>query len=110
MVLLDAATKCVVASGIASQAIDQDACAMRLLDELLTQQGLERGQIRRTVATGYARNRIRMANTTVTEITCHAVGVRRQHPEAMTILEIGGQDSKLIRLDANGTVRRLCDE
>lgn len=105
IVLLDRSTMQVIASGISDQAIDHDAAAMQLLTKLLTARALQREQITRTVATGYARGRIRMANTTITEITCHAVGVRRQCPGAMTVLEIGGQDSKLIRLDTSGNVR-----
>jgi predicted CoA-substrate-specific enzyme activase len=46
-----------------------------------------------------------MADTTITEITCHAVGVRHLVPTAQTVIDIGGQDSKLVRLDANGKVR-----
>lgn len=57
------------------------------------------------VATGYGRNAVSIANTTITEITSHAVGVRRLVPEAKNIIDIGGQDSKLMRLDRNGKVR-----
>jgi predicted CoA-substrate-specific enzyme activase len=45
------------------------------------------------------------ADTTVTEITCHARGVRHVAGHARSIVEIGGQDSKVIRLDADGRVR-----
>ncbi len=57
------------------------------------------------VATGYARNTISLAATTITEITCHAAGVHFLLPEAMTVVEIGGQDSKLLRLTPSGAVR-----
>jgi predicted CoA-substrate-specific enzyme activase len=58
-----------------------------------------------TVATGYARNRVDFADTTITEITCHARGVRHVVPDAVTVIEIGGQDSKVLRLQADGSVR-----
>jgi predicted CoA-substrate-specific enzyme activase len=45
------------------------------------------------------------AGRTVTEITCHARGVRHLHPDARTIIDIGGQDSKVIRLDERGLVQ-----
>jgi predicted CoA-substrate-specific enzyme activase len=45
------------------------------------------------------------ADTTITEITCHTRGVIHQMPEAKTIIDIGGQDSKLIRLERQGVVR-----
>jgi predicted CoA-substrate-specific enzyme activase len=57
------------------------------------------------VATGYGRHAIRFADTTDTEITSHARGVRRLAPEARTIIEIGGQDSKVISLEDGGRVR-----
>lgn len=58
----------------------------------------------RVCATGYGRARAGFANRKVTEITCHAAGVCAAHPLARTILDIGGQDSKAIRLDENGNV------
>jgi predicted CoA-substrate-specific enzyme activase len=105
IVLIDAQTQEVLASGRRDQGVKHDEIAAELFEELLSGRGLRREEVRRTVATGYTRNRIRLADTTVTEITCHAIGVRRQVPEAMTIVEIGGQDSKLLRLDRGGSVR-----
>jgi len=58
----------------------------------------------RVVATGYGRALVDDADRTVTEITCHACGVRFLHPDASTIVDIGGQDSKVIRLDDTGRV------
>lgn len=105
VVLLDADDGRLVAWGERDQGIEHERLAMELLDELLQTHGADRSRLARTVATGYTRNRIRLADTTITEITCHAAGVRRQVPDAMTVIEIGGQDSKLIRLDPNGSVR-----
>lgn len=56
------------------------------------------------VATGYGRNAVEGARRTMTEITCHARGVRFLHGEARTVLDIGGQDSKVIGLDRSGKV------
>lgn len=53
----------------------------------------------------YARNAIAFADTTIADITCHATGVRRLVPDAATVIEIGGQDSKLVRIAPDGTVR-----
>ena len=105
IVLTEADGARVVASGVRGQGLAPDALADELLAELLDEAGAGRGDIRRTVATGYARNIISSADTTVTEITCHACGVRRVAPEVQTIVEIGGQDSKLIKLDEAGRVR-----
>ena len=71
----------------------------------LLEHGAARGRKVRVVATGYGRNSME-ADGRVTEITCHAAGARRLFQEAgvRTILDIGGQDSKVISLDADGNV------
>jgi len=56
------------------------------------------------VATGYGRNRVEGRLAAVTEITCHARGIRNLFPEAGVLVDIGGQDSKAIRLDPQGNV------
>jgi predicted CoA-substrate-specific enzyme activase len=95
----------VVASALRDQGVEVVALTEELLDELLGRADLKRSDLTRAVATGYARNAITSADTTITEITCHAAGVRRQIPAVRTIVEIGGQDSKVIHLDDNGQVR-----
>ena len=105
IVLLDAGNLEVIASGTADQGIQQETLALQLLEQLLEERGLSRDRVSRLIATGYGRNIISFADTTVTEITCHATGVRHLVQDAMTVIEIGGQDSKLIRLNANGAVR-----
>ncbi|MCX5676103.1 MAG: acyl-CoA dehydratase activase [Planctomycetota bacterium] len=105
IVLLECGTCKAVAAGVRDQGVHHDRLARELLSELLAQAGLKRRQLRRTVATGYTRNAIAFADTTVTEITCHAAGVRHAVRDAATIIEIGGQDSKLLRLGPDGSVR-----
>jgi predicted CoA-substrate-specific enzyme activase len=95
----------IVAQGQVDQGVEQDKLACRLFEQVLADGGVRRSDVRRIVATGYGRNAVPVADTTITEITCHAVGVRRLVPAAMTIIDIGGQDSKLVRLDPNGKVR-----
>jgi predicted CoA-substrate-specific enzyme activase len=104
IVLVDADRLTPVASGVVDQGIDQDRLAVDLLERLLREQKLERGDIRAVVATGYGRKLVRTAETTVTEITCQARGIRYCAPEARTIVDIGGQDSKLVRLKEDGAV------
>ena len=92
------------AKGIVDQGVAQEALAADLLDRILHEHGLKRSDIGNTVATGYGRNLISWAQTTITEITCHGRGVRALAPDARTIIDIGGQDSKLIRLGTGGDV------
>ncbi len=104
VVLLDAAGRDVLAAGAVDQGVEQDVLAETLLDRLLGQCGITRSQVGMVVATGYGRKLISVADATITEITCQAWGVRRGTPDARTVIDIGGQDSKLLRLQADGTV------
>ncbi len=56
------------------------------------------------VATGYGRNLVHQARKKVTEITCHAKGVYRQLGHGGTLVDVGGQDSKVIIIGPNGQV------
>lgn len=56
------------------------------------------------VATGYGRRMVRQATRRVTEITCHAQGVFRELGHGGTLVDIGGQDSKVIRIAPDGSV------
>ncbi len=59
------------------------------------------------VATGYGRERVQARSRAVTEITCHARGALALFPEARSVVDIGGQDSKAIALDERGRVLRF---
>ncbi|HPS47473.1 MAG TPA: acyl-CoA dehydratase activase [Flexilinea sp.] len=78
--------------------------ANRALEEALLKADINRKQISRTVTTGYGRAGISFREKEVTEITCHAKGAFFLNPAVRTVIDIGGQDSKVIRLDENGTV------
>lgn len=105
VVLFDPARARVLGSGLSDQGVEQPRLAEALCDQVLREAGLTRAQLRAVVATGYGRNRVAFADTTITEITCHARGVHHLLPEARSIVEIGGQDSKVIRLEDGGRVR-----
>ncbi len=76
----------------------------QLLHNLLSQAGLSRSQVDGIVATGYGRVAFEQADRKVTEISCHARGVAHLLPAAGTIVDIGGQDSKAIRINEQGKV------
>jgi predicted CoA-substrate-specific enzyme activase len=82
--------------------IEQSAALARKL--ALEAAGLPEAAAIPVVATGYGRAGIAFSGETVTEISCHARGAHRLCPEARTIIDIGGQDSKAIRLGADGGV------
>lgn len=105
VVLLDVERREVLATGVGPQGVHQDVLAMQVFEQALCRAGIGRSDVERIVATGYGRNLIRAADTAITEITCHAVGVRHLVPEARTVIDIGGQDSKVLRIDESGNVR-----
>ena len=79
--------------------------ADRALNDVLEKAGLTREDISWIVSTGYGRVSIEFADENVTEISCHGKGAHYFNPMIRTILDIGGQDSKAIRLNENGEVK-----
>lgn len=77
--------------------------ADKVFGEALKEAGVNKGNIERIVATGYGRNKVSFADRTVTEISCHAKGALFFIPTARTVIDIGGQDSKVISIE-NGKV------
>lgn len=76
----------------------------RVMEEVFKNIDLTPEDIRFTVATGYGRFSVEKADKQISEISCHAKGIYFLHPEARTIIDIGGQDAKAIRLDAKGNI------
>ncbi|MDO8684634.1 MAG: acyl-CoA dehydratase activase [Armatimonadota bacterium] len=94
----------VIAYAILPTGANSAVAAERAYDQVLNDLGVTREEIAAVGATGYGRVSVPFADRVVTEITCHAVGARWLFPEAVTIIDIGGQDSKVIRLGADGRV------
>jgi predicted CoA-substrate-specific enzyme activase len=74
------------------------------ITQALSQIGQKLSDIEYIVGTGYGKNRIPFANHTESEITCHARGVFSVVPEARTVIDIGGQDAKVIKISNEGQV------
>ncbi len=70
----------------------------------LDKAGLTQDRIDYVLTTGYGRNSIPFADDEVSEITAHAKGAYFLYPETNTILDIGGQDSKAIKMDQDGQI------
>ncbi|MCK5133168.1 MAG: 2-hydroxyglutaryl-CoA dehydratase [Candidatus Sabulitectum sp.] len=100
VVLFDGAQ--IIETGIADTGHKPSENAERLLERVLASAELTRKEIERTVATGYGRNYFTGADRTLSEILCHAGGVAYLFPDARTVIDIGGQDSKMIVLDKKG--------
>ncbi|MRR06267.1 MAG: 2-hydroxyglutaryl-CoA dehydratase [Deltaproteobacteria bacterium] len=66
--------------------------------------GVSEARVARIVGTGYGRISLPIFTSRVTEITCHARGAHYLHPGTRTVIDIGGQDCKVISLNADGSV------
>lgn len=104
VVIYDAANRQVLARVLRDSGVKVADLALACLEDACARAGLVRSQVERLVATGYARSVVPGATQRVTEITCHARGVAQLIPGVRAVIEIGGQDSKAIRLDAAGRV------
>jgi predicted CoA-substrate-specific enzyme activase len=77
--------------------------AYKVMQEALAEAKISLNDLTYVVATGYGRLNVPFADKQITEITCHARGAGSIFPNARTVIDIGGQDSKGIRID-NGKV------
>ena len=93
-----------LASVIDRTQVDYVGAARRLLAEALGRAGRSPDDLACVVATGYGRRRLPFASREITEITCHARGVRELFPAARTVIDVGGQDAKGIKLGPQGKV------
>ncbi|HXC77026.1 MAG TPA: acyl-CoA dehydratase activase, partial [Candidatus Acidoferrum sp.] len=66
--------------------------------------GVRRSDVVYVVGTGYGRYRVTFGDTQVTEISCHARGGQYLFPKTRTVLDIGGQDTKAIKIGPEGQV------
>jgi predicted CoA-substrate-specific enzyme activase len=69
--------------------------------------GITQDAIDKITATGFGRNNASFADNSVTEISAHARGAYHFFPKKITIIDIGGQDTKIIKINQNGTLVRF---
>ncbi len=80
---------------------------LQVLEAVFAESQVCQADILYTVVTGYGRMNYPNADRQITEISCHAKGVRYINPLAQTIIDIGGQDSKVIRLSVDGGIENF---
>jgi predicted CoA-substrate-specific enzyme activase len=78
--------------------------ARDVMEKLLDRLGLSFDDVAFAVATGYGRETIPFANANLSEISCHAKGAHSLVPGIRTVIDVGGQDCKAIRVDDDGGV------
>jgi len=96
--------KGIVGYNILETGADSRKAAESALERVLADPGKSMSDLSYIVSTGCGRKRASMAQQAVTEITCIAKGVNFLYPDARTIIDIGGQDTKVIRVNENGRV------
>ena len=100
----------VIDTQVRSTGIANNETASALVDEMIAKAGINRNDVAYIMATGYSRKVLDVADDDISEITAHAYGVRITAPEGYRpgmIVDIGGQDSKIIYLDANYNVKNF---
>src|SRR5574342_622595 len=70
--------------------------------------GLAREGVGYVVGTGYGRYKVTFGDAQITEITCHAKGAQFLFPATRTVIDMGGQDTKAIKIGAAGEVLDFC--
>ena len=93
--------KSLVQAGTGTKGPDQ------AFEQVLLNAGLQRKQIAYVMATGYGRNTYREADGEMSELSCHAKGVFFHNKDCGTIIDIGGQDAKVISLGENGNINNF---
>lgn len=92
----------IIASVTGPTGPEQRRLANRVMEEALQEAGLVFEEISYIVSTGYGRLNVPFADKQITEISCHAKGVAHLFPGARTVIDIGGQDSKGIKIGKQG--------
>lgn len=100
----------VIDTQVRATGISNNETATALVEEMIANAGIQRSDVAYIMATGYSRKVLDVADDDISEITAHAYGVRITAPEGYRpgmIVDIGGQDSKIIYLDANYNVKNF---
>ena len=99
--LVDAG-KNLLGHGVRKSGTDFGAASQKALTSALKMAAIGKADIDYCVATGYGRKNVTYADAAKTEISCHAVGCYHYFALPITVIDIGGQDNKIIKLDASG--------
>ncbi len=86
---------------------NSEVAGRRVFEELLEELRLDPSALRKIISTGYGRNSVTFVNKSMTEIICHGAGAHYLNPGVRSIMDIGGQDSKVIVIDEKGKVKNF---
>jgi predicted CoA-substrate-specific enzyme activase len=98
----------IVGRALIDTGADVIRAANNAFDLALGNMGLERSQVGYVIGTGYGRYKVTFGDRQVTEISCHGRGASHMFPGTQTAIDMGGQDTKAIRVQPNGEIADFC--
>jgi len=105
------ASKCVIVKGgkeIAATSLVHAGAGSsgpaKAIKEVLEKAGLQESDLSYILATGYGRHQLSIARSQMSELSCHARGAYELFPDVRTVIDIGGQDAKVLRISAGGNL------
>ena len=96
--------RALVGTSLLTTGADVTLAAQRGFDEAVTAARIEAHDVNMIIGTGYGRYKVTFGHAQITEISCHAKGASFLFPNTRTLLDIGGQDTKAIRVGEGGEV------
>lgn len=97
----------IVAKEVMRSGYNQRETVKQIIELCCEDVGITKEQIQYVVSTGYGRKNVECANQCVTEISCHAMGIHFLKEDIGTVIDIGGQDSKVIQLSDCGMIENF---
>src|SRR5574337_694509 len=94
----------IVGRGLQDTGANIGLAAERTFLDAVRQAGLDRDEVVYVIGTGYGRFKVTFGDAQVTEISSHAKGALSMYPHTHTVIDMGGQDAKGIRIGPNGEV------
>jgi (R)-2-hydroxyacyl-CoA dehydratese activating ATPase len=91
-----------VASDVRKTGVSFETCAQEAMEIAMASCGLKFSDLSRIFSTGYGRHNVTFAHGTRTEIACHARAAHYFFPNRITVVDVGGQDNKIIHIAADG--------
>ncbi len=84
------------------------AAAENVFEKALKESGIANEEVEYVIGTGYGRYRVTFGNDQVTEISCHGRGAVHMFPNTRTVVDMGGQDTKAIKVGETGEIEDFC--
>jgi predicted CoA-substrate-specific enzyme activase len=106
VVLIDGADN-ILGSHVRRSGADLQASITAAFEGAVADAGVEKSDVAYVVATGFGRGNVTFADESKTEISCHARGAHHHFPGRKTVVDIGGQDTKVIKVDEAGKIIRF---